>query len=196
MKRLMLATIALFGFSFVSTLSAQNADYFSHDLLVEDLKGNVAKVEYIEEYGVTTKSYDAKGRLIPNGLTIKRDSQNRIVSIEDLTDPVGYGEYYFYHDNGWLAEKKFWGGDAEGADAYYYSVDSDGNMYLSFVSQGLISGDGEYHTSISYAIIERDHKGNWIKRRAEYETKYETVIPDSNRTYTNTVVETRRITYR
>ena len=176
----MLATIALFGF--VSTLSAQGADYFSHDLLVEELKGNVAKVEYIEEYGVTTKSYDAKGRLIPDGLTIKRDSQNRIVSIEDLTDPgVECGEYYFYHDNGRLAEKKCWGPCTECIYIYYYS----GDDVISVFECG-ISGEGEYYTNTSYDIIERDHKGNWIKRRYEY----------NGETYTHTGIETRRITYR
>lgn len=188
MKRLLLAVIAIFGFGFVSTLSAQGADYLSHDLFVEELKGNVAKVEYIDEYSVTTKSYDAKGRRIPNGLTIKRDSQNRIVSIEDLTDPEeGFGEYFFYHDNGWLAEKKYWGGCTECAYAYYYS----GDDVISVFESG-ISGEGEYYTNTSYDIIERDHKGNWIKRRAESET----TLPDYNQTYTYTVIETRRITYR
>lgn len=190
MKRFLLTIAALMGFGFVATLSAQNTTYISPDLFIEELKGNVAKVEYINEYGgvESEKLYDERGYLIAQDIVIERDQQTRIVGIT-TTDNADwyYSESYIYDANGWLKQKEFEDDCATCVYTYYYD---NTDTVVRTVNNGETE-DSEYTITTDYLVMGRDHKGNWIKRRAQ-----RTTVSDGEVTYKETVIETRRITYR
>ena len=188
MKKLIVAFAVVLGFS--AAASAQNATYISPDLFIEELKGNVAKVEYINEYGGvdSEKSYDQKGYLIPQDVVIERDAQTRIISIATSEDSDWYfSEKYIYDANGWLAQKEFEDDYATCVFNYYY--DNTGTV-VRIINNGE-NDDSEYTITTDYLVMGRDHNGNWIKRRAQ-----RTTVSDGEVTYKETVIETRRITYR
>lgn len=190
MKRFILTVAAVLGFGLSATLSAQTAQYISPDLFIEELRGNVAKVEYINEYGGidSEKLYDEKGYLIPQDVVIERDAQTRIISIttSDESDWY-YAEKYIYDANGWLVNKEF--EDDYATCVYTYFYDNTGTLVRT-INNGE-NDDSEYQITINYLVMGRDHKGNWIKRRAQY-----TTVSDGETTYQETIIETRRITYR
>ena len=188
MKKLIVAFAAVLGFS--AAASAQNATYISPDLFIEELKGNVAKVEYINEYGGvdSEKSYDEKGYLIPQDVVIKRDAQTRIVSISTTDDSDWYySENYIWDANGWLTKKEYEDDYATCVFNYYY--DNTGTVVRT-INNGE-NDDSEYTITTNYLVMGRDHNGNWIKRRAQ-----RTTVSDGEVTYQETTIETRRITYR
>lgn len=190
MKRFILTVAAVLGFGLSATLSAQTAQYISPDLFIEELRGNVAKVEYINEYGGidSEKSYDEKGYLIPQDVVIERDAQTRIISITTSDDSDWYyAEKYIYDANGWLVNKEF--EDDYATCVYTYFYDNTGTLVRT-INNGE-NDDSEYQITINYLVMGRDHKGNWIKRRAQY-----TTVSDGETTYQETIIETRRITYR
>ena len=181
---------AVLGFGLSATLSAQGVQYISPDLFIEELRGNVAKVEYINEYGGvdSEKSYDEKGYLIPQGVVIKRDAQTRIISIATTDDSDWYfSEKYIYDTNGWLTQKEFEDDYATCVFNYYY--DNTGTVVRT-INNGE-NDDSEYTITTNYLVMGRDHNGNWIKRRAQ-----RTTVSDGEVTYQETTIETRRITYR
>ena len=190
MNRIILAFAAVLGFGLSATLSAQGVQYISPDLFIEELRGNVAKVEYINEYGGvdSEKSYDEKGYLIPQDLVIKRDAQTRIISIATSEDSDWYySENYIWDANGWLTKKEYEDDYATCVYTYYY--DNTGTV-VRRVNEGM-NDDSEYTITTDYLVMGRDHNGNWIKRRAQ-----NTTVSDGEVTYKETVIETRRITYR
>lgn len=190
MKRFLLSLAAILSFGLTASVSAQNTTYISPDLFIEELKGNVAKVEYINEYGGvdSEKLYDERGYLIAQDIVIERDQQRRIIGITTSDDSDWYyQEKYIYDANGWLVNKEFEDDYATCVYTYYY--DNTGTV-IRRVNEGE-NDDSEYTITTDYLVMGRDHKGNWIKRRAQ-----NTTVCDGEVTYKETVIETRRITYR
>ena len=188
MKKLIVAFVAVLGFS--AAASAQNATYISPDLFIEELKGNVAKVEYINEYGGvdSEKLYDEKGYLVAQDVVIKRDAQTRIISITTTDDSDWYfSENYIYDANGWLIKKEFEDDCVTSVTTYYY--DNTGTLVRT-ITDGE-NDDCEYKITTNYLVMGRDHKGNWFKRRAQI-----TTVTDGEASPMETVIETRKITYR
>ena len=188
MKRLILsiATVLTFG----AVAYAQEPTYISSDLLIEDLKGNVAKVEYVNEYGYidNEKSFNQQGYIIPQGITIKRDEENRIVSIKTSTDSDWeYEETYTYDANGRLTNKEYEDGCT--ICSYTYHYDNTGSV-VRIVNEGE-NDDNEYTITTEYSVMARDNKGNWIKRSVKSTTVCYGEVTDQD-----TTIETRRITYR
>lgn len=190
MKRFILTVAAILGFGLSATLSAQTAQYISPDLFIEDLRDNVAKVEYVNQYGgiENEKSYDEKGYLIPQDVVIKRDAQTRIISITTTDDSDWYfSENYIYDANGWLVKKEFEDDCVTSVTTYFY--DNTGTLVRT-ITDGE-NDDCEYKITTNYLVMGRDHKGNWFKRRAQI-----TTVTDGEASPMETVIETRKITYR
>jgi hypothetical protein len=188
MKRFILSIATILTFGIVT--NAQEPTYISSDLLIEDLKGNVAKVEYVNEYGYidNEKSFNQQGYIIPQGIVIKRDEWNRIVSIKTSADSDWeYEETYTYDANGRLTNKEYEDGCTICSYTYYYD---NTDSVIRVVNEGE-NDDSEYTITTEYLIMARDNKGNWTKRSVKSTTVCYGEVTDQD-----TTIETRRITYR
>lgn len=182
MKRLIITFIAILCFSTI--LSAQTPGFKSHDLFVDDLRGNVAKVElFADNCSIKEVSYNERGHRIYPGCNVNRDKQNRITQIQ-TNDNVGY--YYsqkrYYDTNNRLISKYFESDEESGYHKYTY--DNNGTLIREEYSDINLPSS---LTVYLYTILERDSKGNWIRRRTK------TTYLDGT---TTTSTETRKITYR
>lgn len=184
MKRFILIVAA--ALCFATTLSAQTT-YISPDLFIEELRGNVAKVEYLNEYGSVEieKSYNEKGYIIPQEITIERDEQTRIIRITNAN--WGYTEEYTYDANGWLVKKSY----EDSSETYTVSYLYDNTGTLARTIKSGENDDCEFIITTDYLIMGRDSNGNWFKRRRQITSTY-----DGETGGRETIIETRKITYR
>lgn len=184
MKRFILIVAA--ALCFATTLSAQTT-YISPDLFIEELRGNVAKVEYLNEYGSVEieKSYNEKGYIIPQEITIERDEQTRIIRITNAD--WGYTEEYTYDANGWLVKKSY----EDSSETYTVSYLYDNTGTLARTIKSGENDDCEFIITTDYLVMGRDSNGNWFKRRHQITSTY-----DGETGGRETIIETRKITYR
>lgn len=138
--------------------------------------------------------------------TISRDAQGRI---KTMTCPFFDGLYtrdvysYKYNDAGSLKKETLNANyDGEGTLDISSEYDSNGNIIKEVLSRGF--DGGEYSSSSTYKITQKDEYGNWVKRTKTIKYKdeiceefleFEEVSRPSIVTGTKTVTETRTITY-
>ena len=189
MRKLIFSIIALLGLSATAELSAQ---FLSADLQADDLRGNVAKVEYeyegISTYEVCIRAfyYDNNGRLYLDSYADPKITRtnNKITEIEV------YGEEtasYAYNGNH-ISKIKY--DNAHALDESNLFYNQNGNLIRKETTTWGWNGDtgreDVYKTIYQYTILERDSKGNWIKRS----------VKSTNKWGTETHIQTRKITYR
>ena len=188
MRKLIFSIITLLGLSATAELSAQ---FLSADLQADDLRGNVAKVEYegTSIHGldsVTEFYYDNNGYLYSFGNlpeyakpTIIRNSNNKIQEIILCDGDEGVR---FKYNGDRIAEVERWSCVESSTAKTFYN--QNGNLIRE---EAHWWSEGEEGTTIvQYTILERDSKGNWIKRSRK----------KTGGGYTYTSIETRKITYR
>ena len=203
MRKFILAMIALLSLSTATKLSAQ---FLSTDLQADDLRGNVAKVEYNTDtpssaYGVPGLSvykYDKQGRLYAFDDEVGSDfkiirNNNKIVEIQPYKDCSDDAVKYTYSGNLITATTS---ANGQSTTNIKLSYNQNGNLIRK--EQNESGWREEWHedctcdrinwkstTTYDYTIVERDSKGNWIKRSVKRTSK------EGTKTYT----ETRKIIY-
>ena len=190
MRKLIFSIIALLGLSATAELSAQ---FLSADLQADDLRGNVAKVEYeyegISTYEVCIRAfyYDNNGRLYLDSYLNPKITRtnNKITKIE-----IYYGEEFasYAYNGNHISKIKYDNGHAVFESNLFYN--QNGNLIRKETTTWAVDGETGreivYKTIYQYTILERDSKGNWIKRS----------VKSTNKWGTETQIETRKITYR
>ena len=190
MRKLIFSIITLLGLSATAELSAQ---FLSADLQADDLRGNVAKVEY-PDIGTSIHGlmsviefyYDNNGYLYSFGNlpeyakpTLIRNSNNKIQEIILCDGDEGV---HFKYNGDRIAEVERW--STMGSSTHKTFYNQNGNLIRE---EAHWWSEGEEGTTIvQYTILERDSKGNWIKRS----------VKRTNKWGTETQIETRKITYR
>ena len=203
MRKFILAIIALLSLSTTTKLSAQ---FLSADLQADDLRGNVAKVEYNTDSpsstyvvpGLSVYKYDKQGHLYAFDDEIGSDfkiirNNNKIGEIQPYKDCADDAVKYTYSGNLITATSS-----ANGQTTTNIKLSYNQNGNLIRKEQNESGWREEWHedctcdrinwkktTIYDYTILERDSKGNWIKRSVKETSK------EGSKTYT----ETRKIIY-
>lgn len=203
MRKFILTIIALLSLSTASKLSAQ---FLSSDLQADDLRGNVVKVEYNYDLpgssyavpGFSVYKYDAQGRLcafddeVGSDFSIIR-SGNKITQIQPYKGCDDDAVKYTYSGNLIAAATS---ANGEATTSIKFTYNQNGNLTRKVQTESGVRE--EWHedctcdrikwtktTTYDYTILERDSKGNWIKRSVKETSK------EGSKTYT----ETRKIIY-
>jgi YD repeat-containing protein len=203
-RKFIFAIITLLGLSATAELSAQ---FLSADLQADDLRGNVAKVEYNYDLpgssyavpGFSVYKYDAQGRLcafddeVGSDFSIIR-SGNKITQIQPYKGCDDDAVKYTYSGNLIAAATS---ANGEATTSIKFTYNQNGNLTRKVQTESGVRE--EWHedctcdrikwtktTTYDFTIVERDSKGNWTKRSVKRTSN------DGTKTYT----ETRKITYR
>lgn len=196
----------LYGISDASDIASSfTTEFTSLDRQTFQLFGDVTKVVTTTIYDVdmdgTSKeesysweselAFDTNAKALLNG-NVKRDEKGRIIYWEenpDLADTDGmHYEEWKYSSNGNVDVKIEYGyaGSSE-----YKHIYSDDNELVSLISSTWSEGE-EGKEVVSYNILEKDKKGNWLSRIVKSELSWE-FSEEKTVEYRK---ETRTITYK
>lgn len=177
----------LYGISDASDIASSfTPEFTSLDRQTFQLFGDVTKVVTTTIYDVdmdgTSKeesyscdselAFDTNAKALLNG-NVKRDEKGRIIYWEenpDLADTDGmHYEEWIYSSNGNVDVKKEYG--YAGSSEYKHIYTND-NELVSLISSTWSEGD-EGKEVVSYNILEKDEKGNWLSRIVKTELSWE-----------------------
>lgn len=177
----------LYGISDASDIASSfTPEFTSLDRQTFQLFGDVTKVVTTTIYDVdmdgTSKeesyswdselAFDTNAKALLNG-NVKRDEKGRIIYWEenpDLADTDGmHYEEWIYSSNGNVDVKKEYG--YAGYSEYKHIYTND-NELVSLISSTWSEGD-EGKEVVSYNILEKDEKGNWLSRIVKTELSWE-----------------------